>query len=704
MPDFLSLLASPDTWPAFMHPWPNRIVLFFLFSLSIFFIFKFFIPAFKIRNKLKNAIAQIETIKADGGDSPTIDIDAIAQQAMKSKDMQHLWSEYTETLHPQHCVDEMGQERVACWRATATADTFFTEQVLVDTPLKTEFFKHLPGIFTGLGIIGTFSGLIRGLSQFNASVDPDAVRKCLEALIRDVGDAFWISATAIGLAIFFTWVEKSWVTYLYRQVEDLHQKIDGLFNAGAGEEYLSRIVTASETSATQAKHLKDALVNDFREILNEITNRQVEASAQHTREMSQGLAKVFSDSIRSPMDRISEAVGKVGANQGDAVNTMLTDVLSHFSAKMEEMFGGQLQGMAGLLTQTNNAMVETVAKFDQLAVNLQNAGQGAADAMAERLREAIVAMEVRQGDMTYQMSQFVEQMQLISKASQTESSRQLHDIMNEVGGIMTVIKKTTEEIQQNTAQANQEAMNLMGRQVQAALASLQEQTRHTEESSLKQQAQWTEQSSQLLSELAAQVETLGRRVNEAAETMNNSSTMVASTAKSAIERMNSGADSLLLATSELSDTEKRVASTMHSMTQVTQGLQTSATSLSTASGGVQRAFENYQTTTGVFASMVENLKTTVDTAKHEASISAELVTTLNAAADKLSDAQLEAEHYLEGVTRVLGEAHQSFADNVERTMQQHNAAFHQELSTAITYLKSGIQELGDTLDTRAMRQ
>lgn len=46
-------------------------------------------------------------------------------------------------------------------RATVPAETFFTEQALVDTPLRTEFFKHVPGILTGIGIIGTFYGLLR---------------------------------------------------------------------------------------------------------------------------------------------------------------------------------------------------------------------------------------------------------------------------------------------------------------------------------------------------------------------------------------------------------------------------------------------------------------------------------------------------------------------------------------------------------------
>jgi hypothetical protein len=85
------------------------------------------------------------------------------------------------------------------WRSTTLAETFFTEQALIDTPLKTEFYKHLPGILTGLGIIGTFSGLIVGLIRFEVSGDADKVRSSLNGLIQSVGYSFIVSAAAITL-------------------------------------------------------------------------------------------------------------------------------------------------------------------------------------------------------------------------------------------------------------------------------------------------------------------------------------------------------------------------------------------------------------------------------------------------------------------------------------------------------------------------
>ena len=42
------------------------------------------------------------------------------------------------------------------------AEMYFNGQSVVDGRLRAEFFKHLPGLLTGIGIIGTFTGLIGG--------------------------------------------------------------------------------------------------------------------------------------------------------------------------------------------------------------------------------------------------------------------------------------------------------------------------------------------------------------------------------------------------------------------------------------------------------------------------------------------------------------------------------------------------------------
>ncbi len=103
----------------------------------------------------------------------------------------------------------------------------------MDSPLQTHFFAHIPGILTGVGIIGTFTGLIAGLIGFDVS-NPAQVQSELSQLVQTVGHAFLVSALAITLAMVFTWLEKSLLTGRYQQVEQLQQNLDSLFKPHAG--------------------------------------------------------------------------------------------------------------------------------------------------------------------------------------------------------------------------------------------------------------------------------------------------------------------------------------------------------------------------------------------------------------------------------------------------------------------------------------
>ena len=264
--------------------WLLIIVGLFLVGFSANFLLCFVRGALRLSGELEISIVALRkhTKRADGN---VIDLNEIATQAMAGPALSRLWLEYVKTLHPERKDDERGQSRIVRWRATALAETFFTDQAVVDTRLRTEFYKHMPGILTGLGIIGTFTGLIKGLRQFNVS-DPTRAQEQLGKLVSSVGDAFFVSACAIGLAMLFTVFEKALVASRYRQVEEIRELIDSLFESGAGEEYLERLVVASETSATQSAHIKDALVADLKDILTSLTAQQIEAQSRQTGQIS----------------------------------------------------------------------------------------------------------------------------------------------------------------------------------------------------------------------------------------------------------------------------------------------------------------------------------------------------------------------------------------------------------------------------------
>ncbi len=648
--------------------WHLAIVGTLLALLSVGFIVKFLRQALRLGRELDGAIRDLKDIRSDVK-GPIVDLNAIADKAMRSPALAHLWSEYAKTLHPQSKEGADGQVRIIKWRSTTLAETFFSEQAVVDTRLKTEFYKHLPGILTGLGIIGTFTGLIFGLIEFNVSLDPKEAQDQLRNLVNSVGHAFIISGAAICLAMLFTWIEKSLVTSSYRQVEQLRSLIDSMFEVGAGEEYLERLVVASENSSTQAAHIKDLLVAELKEILSKLTEQQITAQAQQTSQMSMDVGKAISDSLGLPMQAISEAVRGVGQNQGEAVNKMLTDVLSSFSAQMRDMFGGQIQGMSDLLRKTSESMQATAIQFGQLAANMDAAGTGAVEAMGNRLNSALEAMEARQQVMNTHVSSFVESIQSMVSASQSESARKL-----------------------------QETLGAVGDQVAGVIAELRRQAEASAESQGTRQERFEQSTGAAIGSLSEQMEKLLGQSVETNKALQDTVAKLASATDKAITGMNSGAETLHVAASDFAKAGQGVSDTMRASTVAVEAIGTASGQLTMAIDGARGVLEDYGRTRDTFAVMVSELKLTIDTAKREASMTTEFVSRIEAATTQLSMAQKQSEDYLKNVSEVLTKAHESFAQNVERSLREGNRQFQGELAASVQLLSGAIKNLGDLVD------
>ncbi len=611
----------------FLQYWYVWIIGNLLLTIAVGFAVRFVLPARRIGAELAAAIAALQSIKA-------ADPAVIAREAMTSERLGRVWADYAETLHPQPGSTERPDG--VRWRATALAETFFTEQALVDSPLKTEFYKHLPGILTGLGIIGTFTGLIIGLVHFDVSLDPAQAQAQLRNLINSVGHAFFVSAFAITLAMLFTWIEKSLLTARYRQVEALRERVDGLFEVGADVEYLERLVLASETSATQAVHIKDALADQLRGILTELTARQMDASARHGAQLAADLGRVIGERLGQPIADIARAVDSVGARQDEVVNRMMAEVLAGFSAQMRNMFTGQMQAMNELLQRTD---------------------------------AAVSASGERQQAMDRQLDEFVGRMAGTVAESQSRSGAML-----------------------------EQTLARLGAQVAAAVGQLQEQARGAAAVQQEQTEQLSRQAGEAMAGMSGQVERLIARSIEASHALQATVEKLSAATGTAVAGMNAGADTLAVAADDFAKAGQGVATTLDATAAAMENINFASNALLSASAVTQKMLENHGSSHAAFAALVSDLRATIETARREASLSAELVDRLQAAAGQLSNAQHQSEAYLDKVNDVLIRAHQSFADNIERTLRESNRQFQKELAQAVSLLSGAIQDLGDTLD------
>lgn len=336
-----------------------------LLALTADFIARFIWPSWKLRNQLNKAVAGVDRcgLEARSRGGHVSDLGAVGAVFDDSESLAHVWDEFRHTLHEEKSTtefDELGQPIVDRYRQTVPAELFFSTRALVEVPLKSDYFRHLPGMLTGLGIIGTFFGLITGLGDFRLSDDVSDMQDSVQGLLSSVREAFVVSAIAIVAAIAITWFERRAFTNRQRQVHDLQQAIDRIFDAGANEEYLASIARGSEESASALVQIRQTFVNDLRAVMEDVSKQQVA-----------GMSEAIASSLQSPLEELSKLVDRSLEDQQTAVHKLLDETLEAFAARLDELVGERLTGAAQAIQDAADnlraAMVEAPAQIEIVA-------------------------------------------------------------------------------------------------------------------------------------------------------------------------------------------------------------------------------------------------------------------------------------------------------------------------------------------------
>lgn len=624
-----------------------------------------------------------------GFDPRRVAVDDFRNAFASDKSLAHLWKEYYDSLHKQ-CIEQDGQMVLDTARATVPAEMYFSSQFVVDGRLHAEFFKHLPGLFTGIGIIGTFSGLVQGLQAFQVSENAATVRASLESLMHFVGEAFLVSGAAIGAAMVVTLLEKLLLAALYKNTEEIAHAIDACFEAGAGEEYLSRLVKASEESASQSKILKDALVKEMGELLRELTSAQIaagkeqqslvverlveasreqlEAARQDNQALGQTIADSIQQSLKGPLEDIASTVKSASGDQSASAVGMLNDVMASFSQRLNDLFGGQISGLTELNQQTARSIQDAVGTLQTLVASIEASSQRSVDAMAERMASAVEKMEARQDAMNAQSEAFIEQIRQLVASSQSETNQKLQSTLETIGSSVAEMLTNLGESQKQVFESNRERETSMAARTNSAVSSMTE-----------------------------SVESVIQEMTTASTQMAQSVAALTQTTSTSVDKMHAGAELLGSASRSFASAGERVAGVMDQAATVTAKLSETSGGLSSGGAALQDVMKDYRTQRDAVVQMVAELRATVEAARREASLTSDVLARIESSTSRLGEAQMQADDYLAGVSKVLGEAHTSFATEVKRTLDKANTEFHTKLTQAVGMLSAAVGELEVTL-------
>jgi hypothetical protein len=617
-------------------------------SLLLFaFGFLYFIRSVTLSHTLKRFARGLEPLRNHASDPHRVEA--------ADEHLDHLWKEYCETLHAEKSVDENGLETISRYRATLPACAVFHSGAVIDGRLSVEFFKHLPGLLTGLGIIGTFSGLIAGLQQANSSGGLDT-----QVLITSVGDAFIFSASAIAFAMLVTFLEKWRYARLLHITDELCRVIDRLYSTGVGEEYLHRLVVASEQAVTNSQQLKDSLVGELGNILERLTKKQIEAAERHSAELR--------TSLQQPIEAVAQGFSEFGRSQGQAIGAGLQDQMAAFAEKLDQLLGGQVGQAKELQAETVRALQTAVATFQGMAQSVSAVGENATIAMSTQLRQAIDDMAERQGRMNETMRAFLDEMRGNAERSQSGTQQHLAEMLQGLKAQMS----GTIDVLRHQADASGEATRTHQQQIS-------EEARRTIEGLAGEVRSQTQAIEQATSAMRGAIADLGASTARNVQAVGDSA-----------ERMSTAADEFTRTGLGLSDMFQKTGTVTGHMTQIAEVLRKASTHIDETVADYREAREDFQ-------KLVTTLRETVANAQKDASMTEQTVSKIGQAADKLRQAQDAADAYLEKLNEVLAKAHEHFSTHMLETVKRANATFHQELTRSTQLISNVAGELDDAL-------
>ncbi|HHX10750.1 MAG TPA: hypothetical protein GX729_05225 [Firmicutes bacterium] len=181
---------------------------------------------------------------------------------------------------------------------------FFPYQHIIAGPGHRRLAEMLPGVFTGLGILGTFLGLVLGLRGMSVQ-DAAAIKNSISALISGMHTAFWTSITGLVFSLAWSGVDRGLLHKAEDDLSTLHSILTRLVPGEDEWDLLGKMTASQQEQLATFKALAtDTLIP---EMIAGIRQAFDEALAPHLNQTTQ----VFSQFANFTADRHIEGIDEI---------------------------------------------------------------------------------------------------------------------------------------------------------------------------------------------------------------------------------------------------------------------------------------------------------------------------------------------------------------------------------------------------------
>ena len=433
----------------------------------------------KISKALEQTAEELKKIRRDEYELRYYDIDNIISD---NKFLKESWNEYKKTL-----TAYQNSDIVHLYSTQATSD--YINFYAIVRNLNIEFWQNLGGIFTGIGIFGTFAGLVIGLHGIDVTTaNVDAMKAGIGNLLSGISTAFLTSVMGILCALGFNFFHNKCVIKVKDNLIAIVEILEDMYPRRTQEIWLA-------DTLIQNKQQTEALQNLSSELAIALGDQLEQKLSPSFDRLVKDLAKIMQENLAPTLQGVKESLDNLNNGGVKAISEGINDGV-----------GNELKGFANTLIDLQNSMQKSFAATQQTGASANEKLSNMVDELTEKIAQgssdALKAQNEQIEKMAEKMQEVTDNMSKAAVAGGGELSR----VIAEVTSVMKGSIDSAAEKQNATLTATCE-------QIRSVLADVNENLVKTTNDTTK--AQQTQVEAAVL-----QMNSIMNKMNEAAESSN----------------------------------------------------------------------------------------------------------------------------------------------------------------------------------------
>lgn len=384
-----------------------------------------------LKQQLQPAIDHLGRI--ENADAMPAEFYDLEETIAQSPVMKSPWREFNEVLlrpGEHHLTD------IEVIVNTRRPQQFFSSQTIIHPHLDVRYFNSVPNKLTGLGILGTFLGLVAGIYLASAGIGSnniDEAKEALSHLLDGASLAFLTSIAGLITSMIFSWREKK-----------TSHKLKGLLNQWNDllEERLEFV--SSERLNT--------------EILREARS-QTQALNSFSTDLAVSLGQILNEQVSKPLNEtlghIQAALEQLNQNQSKAADETIERLISEFSQSISGAAGKEMEAFASTMQSLSVDLREQMQAMNENHENMQKSTKDTIGDLSTAFTEGSNQMreEISSGvaSMVNGVTQSVGEMTSMLKEATQESAENMRKIATEFDSSISKLRDSTNDIAEITS-------------------------------------------------------------------------------------------------------------------------------------------------------------------------------------------------------------------------------------------------------------